>query len=158
MGPRTRTGLSVRGMGTPFYAGTRPPSLTHQLLGPHAAGFWAFTVRNMPPQECTDTPGWRLHSVTVTCGAALSRTCRRPLTCRYRGASKGTRSDRNLKRKTSAFLLQLWKPLALPKAACGEDGHEAGATGGPAVGWPWLHPGFKNSRKREAKPLQFICL
>ena len=38
------------------------------------------------------------------------------LTFRYWGASKGTRSDRNLKRKTSAFLLQPWY-LALPKEA-----------------------------------------
>lgn len=41
----------------------------------------------------------------------------RLLTCRYRGASKGTRSDRNLKRKTSAFLLLQWWPLELPKEA-----------------------------------------
>lgn len=56
----------------------------------------------------------------------LSRRSCWPLTCRYRGTSKGTRSDRNLKRKTSAFLLQLWMPLVLPKVAWGGAGNEVG--------------------------------
>ena len=88
-----------------------------------AAGSWAlYHHKHGFHAECTIT------SLAGTCASGKTsrmvggaHPCLRHLgwllTCMYLGASKGTRSDRNLKRKTSVFLLPLWKPLVLPKEA-----------------------------------------